>query len=145
MWTGAWSALTGDSVSLQNTPGIDYHSTHLWVDDWGIAPELPTPYSGGVGAPADPANYGFHRYLHSSLQLFTPRQKQLNFGQCLPLDQEGLGWLVGFDWIGRLSPYVLPTSFNVGLLFITASAPAAELGNAVQSGHCCTAADPAMN
>ncbi len=35
---GSWSAITGDSYSLQNTRGIDYHSTHMWVDDWAIAP-----------------------------------------------------------------------------------------------------------
>lgn len=58
---GSWSAITGDSVSLQATRGIDYHSTHMWVDDWGIAPELPEPYTGETGAPANPSDFAFHR------------------------------------------------------------------------------------
>ena len=35
---GDWSPITGDSFSLQSTRGIDYCSTHMWVDDWAVAP-----------------------------------------------------------------------------------------------------------
>lgn len=35
---GTWSPITGDSFSLQSTRGIDYCSTHMWVDDWAVAP-----------------------------------------------------------------------------------------------------------
>jgi hypothetical protein len=61
---GSWSAITGDSYSLQNTRGIDYHSTHMWVDDWAIAPALPPPYeadSSSGAAPANPSDFAFHR------------------------------------------------------------------------------------
>mmetsp|Transcript_8368 Transcript_8368/g.25080 ORF Transcript_8368/g.25080 Transcript_8368/m.25080 type:complete len:630 (-) Transcript_8368:2224-4113(-) len=58
---GSWSAITGDSVGLHSIVGIDYHSTHMWVDDWGVAPALPDPYTGATGAPANPADFTFHR------------------------------------------------------------------------------------
>lgn len=66
---GSWSALTGDSVSLHSTVGIDYHSTHLWVDDWQVAPALPDPYTDATGAPANPSDFGFHRF---DLRLLSP-------------------------------------------------------------------------
>lgn len=31
------------------------------VDDWGIAPELPEPYTGETGAPANPSDFTFHK------------------------------------------------------------------------------------
>ena len=54
-------------MSLHSTVGIDFHSTHLWVDDWEVAPALPDPYTDATGAPANPSDFAFHRFalLHS--------------------------------------------------------------------------------
>ena len=35
--TGPWAIYTGDSFDNQAQNGIDYHSTHLWVDNWNVA------------------------------------------------------------------------------------------------------------
>ena len=53
----------GDSFSIQSAKGIDYHSTHLWVDNWGIAVvDSSSDASVAMSAPkADGSSFAFDR------------------------------------------------------------------------------------
>ena len=60
---GPWAPYVGDSFSNQAQPGIDYHSTHLWVDNWDVA-EANSTDDGSVAmsAPAaDGSSFKFDR------------------------------------------------------------------------------------
>ncbi len=60
--TGPWGIYTGDSFMNQAQPGIDYHSTHLWVDNWDVAePNSEDDTSVATSAPNPATSFAFDR------------------------------------------------------------------------------------
>ena len=57
-----WGIYTGDSFTNQAQPGIDYHSTHLWVDNWNVAePDSTDDTSVATSAPNPATSFDFDR------------------------------------------------------------------------------------
>ena len=59
---GPWGIYTGDSFTNQAQPGIDCHSTHLWVDNWNVAePDSTDDTSVATSAPNPATSFVFDR------------------------------------------------------------------------------------
>ena len=62
LFAGPWAIYTGDSFGNQAQNGIDYHSTHLWVDNWNVAEANSSDDNSVASSIPDPAtSFAFDR------------------------------------------------------------------------------------